>query len=98
MHISQKRFRIDIALANQNMVSGVTAMRHIWNQLSYSDHAMVSLTVDFETIDRCQGIFKYPSEVHEDVNCQSIIKSTITKCLIEELPKYYKTYDYSMST
>ena len=36
VHNSQKRSIINITLANQNLVSGVTAMRHIWNQLSYS--------------------------------------------------------------
>ena len=48
----------DIALANQNLVSGVTSMRHHLNQSNYSDHAMMSLTVDFETTDRGKGIFK----------------------------------------
>ena len=48
---------------------------------------MVSLRVGFDTIDRDQGIFKCPSELHLDVNYQSIIKSTITKCLIEEQPE-----------
>ena len=55
-------------------------MKHIWNQPSYSDHGMVSLKVNFETIDRNQGIFKCPlSELHLDVNYQSIIKSNRSK-------------------
>ena len=45
------------------------------------------LTVDLETIDKAQGIFKCPSELHLDVNYQSIIKTTITRCLIKEQPE-----------
>ena len=63
------------------------SIRHIWNQSSYSDHAIVSLKVNFETIDRGQGIFKGPSELPMDMNYQSIIKSTITNCSIEEQPE-----------
>ena len=45
---------------------------------------MVTVVVDFETIDKRYGLFKFPSELHHDVNYQAIIKSTITKCLLEE--------------
>ena len=81
----EQRSRIDIALANQNLISGVTGMEHTWNQRKYSDHAMVTVVVDFETIDKGYGLFKCPSELHHDVNYQAIIKSTILKCLIEEI-------------
>ena len=40
--------------------------------------------VDHETIDRGQCIFKCQLELNLDENYQSIINSTITKCLIEE--------------
>ena len=59
-------------------------MKHTWNQSKYSDYAMVTVVVDFETIDKGYGLFKCPSELHHDVNYQAIIKSTITKCLLEE--------------
>ena len=59
-------------------------MKHTWNQRKYSDHAMVTVVVDFETIDKGYGLFKCPSELHHDVNYQAIIKSTILKCLLEE--------------
>ena len=81
---NEKRSRIDIALGNQNLISGVTGMKHTWNQSKYSDHAMVTVVVDFETIDKGYGLFKCPSELHHDVNYQAIIKSTIIKCLLEE--------------
>ena len=51
VHNSQKRSRMDITLANQNLMIGVTAMKYILKQSSYSNHAMVSLLVDFETIE-----------------------------------------------
>ena len=82
---TQKRSRIDLALANQNLISGVTGMKHTWNQSIYSDHAMVTVVVHFETIDKGYGLFKCPSELHNDVNYQAIIKSTIQKCLLEEM-------------
>ena len=82
--VNEKRSRIAIALANQNLISGVAGMKHTWNQSKYSDHAMVTVVVDFETIDKGYGLFKCPSELHHDVNYQAIIKSTITKCLLEE--------------
>ena len=34
VHNSQKRSRIDIVVASQNLVSGVTVMKPIWNQSS----------------------------------------------------------------
>ena len=42
-------------------------MKHTWNQSKYSDHAMVTVVVDFETIDKGYGLFKCPSELHQDV-------------------------------
>ena len=77
VHNTQQRSRIDIALANQNLISGVTGMKHNRNQSKYPDHAMVTVVVDFETIDKGYGLFKFPSELHHDVNYQAIIKSTI---------------------
>ena len=59
-------------------------MKHTSNQSKYSDHAMVTVVVEFETIEKGYGIFKCPSELNHDVNYQAIIKSTITKCLLEE--------------
>ena len=84
IHNTQKRSRIDIALANQNLISGVTGMKDTWSQSKYSDHAMVTVVVDFETIDKGYGLFKCPSELHHDVKYQAMIKSTIIKCLLEE--------------
>ena len=81
---TQKRSRIDLALANQNLIRGVTGMKHTWNQSKYSDHAMITIVIDFETIDKGYDLFKCPLELHHDVNYQAIIKSTITKCLLEE--------------
>ena len=31
-------------------------MKHTWNQSKYSDHAMVTVMVDFETIDIGYGL------------------------------------------
>ena len=45
---------------------------------------MVTVVVDFETIDKGYILFKCPSELHHDVNYQAIIKSMITKCLLEK--------------
>ena len=86
LHNTQKRSRIDIALANQNLISGVTGMKQTWNQSSSSDHAMVTIVVDFDTIKKGYGIFKCPSELQPDVNYQAIIKSII-KCLLEKQPE-----------
>ena len=83
IHNSQKKSRIDLAFANQNLVSGVTEMRHIWNQSSLSDHAMISISVDFETIERGKGIFKCSLELHLDVNYQNIIHRTIKQHIID---------------
>ena len=62
-------------------------MKHTWNQSIYSDHAMVTVVVDFETIEKGYGIFKCPSELHHDVNFQAIIKSKIINCQLEEQPE-----------
>ena len=59
-------------------------MKHTLNQSKYSDHALVTVVVDFETIDKGYGLFKCPSELHHDINYQAIIKSMIIKCLLEE--------------
>ena len=48
---------------------------------------MVTVRVDFETIDCGQGIFKFPSELHLDVSYQHIIHSTIRKWLIDSQPE-----------
>ena len=85
IHNTQQPSRIDFALANQNLIRGVTGMKHTWNQCKYSDHVMVTVVVDFESIEKSYGIFKCPSEqLHHDVDYQAIIKSMITKCLLEE--------------
>ena len=62
-------------------------MKHTWCPREVSDHAMVTVRVDFETIDRGHGIFKYPSELHLDVCYQQIIHSTIRKWLIDSQPE-----------
>ena len=48
---------------------------------------MMTVRVDFETIDRGHGIFKWPSELHLDTSYQSIIHSTIRKWLIDSQPE-----------
>ena len=55
---------------------------------------MVTVVVDFETIDKGYGLFKCPSELHNDVNYQAIIKSTILKCLIEEIEESDEKYHH----
>ena len=62
-------------------------MKRTWCQHEVSDHAMVTVRVDFETIDRSQGFFKCPSELHIDVSYQHIIHSTIRKWLIDSQPE-----------
>ena len=62
-------------------------MKNTWNQSKYSDHAMVTGVVDFETIEKGYRVLKCPSEFHHDVNYQAIIKSTMIKCLSEEQPE-----------
>ena len=62
-------------------------MKYTWCQREVSDHAMVTVRVDFETIDRGHGIFKCPSELHLDVSYQNIIHSTIRKWLIDSQPE-----------
>ena len=64
---------------------------------------MVTVRVDFETIDRGHGIFKCPSELHLDTSYQSIIHSTIRKWLIDSQPeseeklRLYNTIDSKIS-
>ena len=48
---------------------------------------MVTVRVDFEMIDRGQGIFRCPSELHLDVIYRHIIHSTIRKWLIKCQPE-----------
>ena len=60
---------------------------HTWCQREVSDLAIVTVRVDFETIDRGHGIFKCPSELHLCTSYQSIIHSTIRKWLIDSQPK-----------
>ena len=48
VHISQKRSRIDLAFANQNLISGIREMKYTWNSEDVSDHATVTVKVDFE--------------------------------------------------
>ena len=69
------------------MISGIREMKHTWCPREVSDHAIVTVRVDFETIDRGQGIFKCPSELHLDVSYQHIIHSTIRKWLIDSQPE-----------
>ena len=61
-------------------------MKHIWNQSNLSDYATISISVDSETIEKVGRIFKCPSEIHLDVNYQSIIRSTNRRQLIECQP------------
>ena len=56
-------------------------MKHTWCPREVSDHAMVMVRVDFETI------FKCPSELHLDISYQHIIHSTIRKWLIDSQPE-----------
>ena len=62
-------------------------MNHAWNPKDVSDHAMVMVKVDFKTIERGQGIFKLPVELHLNKSCQHIIHSTIRKWLIDSQPE-----------
>ena len=57
-------------------------MKHIWNQSNLSNHAMISISVDYETIEKVG-----PSELHQDVNYQSVIHSTKKRQLIECRPE-----------
>ena len=83
IHNTKKKPRMHFAFTNQNLISGVTEMRHTWNQSTLSDHAMFSLSMDFETIERGRGIYKYPLELQLDVNYPNIIHSTIKQQVIE---------------
>ena len=76
---SQKRSRIYLAFANQNLISRITEMRHTWNNQDILDQAMVSISEDFETIFRDQGLFKCPTELNFDDSYQNIIRSNIAK-------------------
>ena len=62
-------------------------MKHTWFPREVSDHALVTVRVDFETIDRSHGTFKCPSELHLHVSYQHIIHSTIRKWLIDSQPE-----------
>ena len=63
---SQKRSRIYLAFANQNLISRITEMRHTWNNQGILDQAMVSIPEDFETILQGQELFKCPTELNFD--------------------------------
>ena len=54
---------------------------------------MVSLSVDFETIEGGKAFFKSSSELMVDLNYQGIIKSRITKSLLEEQLKFETRYE-----
>ena len=41
VHNSQKRLTIDLAFANQTLISGIREMKHTWFPKEVSDHAMV---------------------------------------------------------
>ena len=58
-------------------------MKHIWCPIEVSDHAMVMVRIDFETIDRGHDVFKCPSELHLDVSYQHTIHSNIRKWLFD---------------
>ena len=76
VHNHQKRSRIELAFANQNLVSGIREMKHTWNPKEVSHQSVVTVKVDFETIECSHGHFKCPSELHLDVSYQHIIPST----------------------
>ena len=48
---------------------------------------MLTVRVDFETIERGHLIFKCSSELHLDISYQHIIHSTIRKWLIDSQPE-----------
>ena len=60
VHNSKKRFGIDLAFANQNLINGIREMKHTWYPREVSDHAMVTVKVDFETIEHGIGLFRCP--------------------------------------
>ena len=76
---SQKRSRFYLAFANQNLVSRITEMKHTWKNQGILDQAMVSISEDFETILRGQGLFTCPTELNFDDSYQNIIQSNIAK-------------------
>ena len=62
-------------------------MNHYWYRKEISEHALVSIRVDFETIERGHGIFRCPSELHLDPSYQCIIQSLVKKWLIDSQPE-----------
>ena len=76
-----------MAFANQNLISAIREMNHTLNHMDVLDHAMVTVKVDFESIERSQGIFKCPSELHLGESYQHIINSTTRKWLIDSKPE-----------
>ena len=78
---------VDLAFASPSLISGIRDMNHYWYRKEISDHALVSIKVDFETIERGHGIFRCPSELHLDPSYQNIIESTVKKWLIDSQPE-----------
>ena len=72
-----------MAFASRSLICGIRDMNHYWYRKEISDHALVSVRVDFETIERGHGIFRCPSELHLDHSYQNIIESTVKKWLID---------------
>jgi len=62
-------------------------MNQTWNPKDVSDHAIVTVKVDFEMMERGQGIFKCPSELQLDESYQNIIHNMIRKLLIDSQPE-----------
>ena len=82
-----KRSRIDMAFASPSLISGIRDMSHYWYRKEISDHALISIKVDFEMIERGNGIFRCPTELHLDPSYQNIIESTVKKWLIDSQPE-----------
>ena len=57
---SQKRSRIYLAFANQNLISRIMEMRHTWNNQGILDQAMVSISEDFEAIFEVKNYSNVP--------------------------------------
>ena len=72
-----------MAFANPSLISGIRDVNHYWYRKAISEHALVSVRVDFETIERGHGIFRCPSELHLDPSYQSIIESSVKKWLMD---------------
>ena len=79
VHSLQKRSRIHLAFANQNLMKHTRCPREV------SD--MVMVRVDFEKVERSHGIFKCPSELRLDISYQDKIHSTIREWLIDRQPE-----------